>query len=173
VDSPWLHRVDPVALAADLDAVRRIEPNPVLSSHLPAAPGSMTERLLGSLETVPTADPLVGPEQIALEQLLIQTSTGGPVDPDCLSPPSCDFQSRQSDIRAKPRRHPQGCSIISPDSPSERPVGVDSTSGPHLWFQGRGNALNFAGRPSRGSSGKIGHRQTRGYPHVLEWGSPQ
>lgn len=77
VDSPWLHRVDPAAWAADLDAVRRIEPNLVLSSHLPAAPGSMTDRLLGSLEAVPAADPFVGPDQMALEQLLSQMSTGG------------------------------------------------------------------------------------------------
>jgi flavorubredoxin len=78
VDSPWLHRVDAAALAADLETVRRIEPSLVLSSHLPAAPGSMTDRLLGSLEAVRTADPFVGPDQAALEQLLSQMGVGGP-----------------------------------------------------------------------------------------------
>jgi len=78
VDSPWLHRVDPAALAVDLDAVRRIDPTLVLSSHLPAAPGSMIDRLLGSLEAVPAADPFVGPDQVALEQLLAQMGSGGP-----------------------------------------------------------------------------------------------
>jgi hypothetical protein len=40
--------------------------------------GFMTDRLLGSLEAVPTAEPFVGPDQIALEQLLVQMSTGKP-----------------------------------------------------------------------------------------------
>ena len=70
VDSPWLHRVDPDALARELDALRRIEPSLVLSSHLPAAPGFMTDRLLGSLGAVPSADPFVGPDQVALEEML-------------------------------------------------------------------------------------------------------
>ena len=78
VDSPWLRQVDPAALAADLDAVRRIEPSLVLSSHLPAAPGSMTERLLGSLQAVPAADPFVGPDQAALEHLLSEMIGTGP-----------------------------------------------------------------------------------------------
>jgi hypothetical protein len=42
----------------------------ILSSHLPAAPGNMIERLLGSLEAAPTAQPVVGPDQAALEQML-------------------------------------------------------------------------------------------------------
>ena len=70
VDSPWLQRIDPATLARELDALRRIEPSLVLSSHLPAAPGFMTGRLLGSLEAVPSADPFVGPDQVALEELL-------------------------------------------------------------------------------------------------------
>ena len=42
----------------------------VLSSHLPAAPGAMTERLLASLAEAPDAPPFVGPDQAALEQML-------------------------------------------------------------------------------------------------------
>jgi len=79
VDSPWLHRVNPDALARELDAVRRFEPSLVLSSHLPAAPGSMTDRLLGSLEAVPSADPFVGPDQAALGQLLAEMGGVGPM----------------------------------------------------------------------------------------------
>ncbi len=50
----------------------------VLSSHLPAASGAMLERLLGSLEAAPTAQPFVGPDQAALEQMLAQMTAGGP-----------------------------------------------------------------------------------------------
>jgi flavorubredoxin len=69
VDSPWLHKVDGV-WASELDAIRRMEPEMVLSSHLPAAPGNMTERLLESLAAAPTAQPFVGPNQAALQDML-------------------------------------------------------------------------------------------------------
>jgi hypothetical protein len=77
VDSPWLHGFDPAALAAALDAVRRIEPTLVLSSHLPAAPGSMIDVLLASIQAVPESDPFVGPDQVALEQMLAQMTGDG------------------------------------------------------------------------------------------------
>ena len=48
----------------------------VLSSHLPAAAGDMTERLLASLRPRPTAQPFVGPDQAALEQMLAQMTAG-------------------------------------------------------------------------------------------------
>lgn len=70
VDSPWLHAVDPAVFAASLDGIRRLHPDHVLSSHLPAASGDTLDRLLRSLETVPTASPFVGPDQAALEQML-------------------------------------------------------------------------------------------------------
>jgi len=44
----------------------------VLSSHLPAAPGGMVDRMLASLEAAPTAEPFVGPDQAGLEQMLLQ-----------------------------------------------------------------------------------------------------
>lgn len=70
VDSPWLHRADGDALARELNKIRRMEPKMILSSHLPAAPGHMTERLLASLADASTAEPFVGPNQAALEQML-------------------------------------------------------------------------------------------------------
>lgn len=70
VDSPWLHKVDKDAFARELDGIRRMEPKMVLSGHLPAAPGDMTERLLASLAAAPTAQPFVGPDQAALQQML-------------------------------------------------------------------------------------------------------
>jgi flavorubredoxin len=70
VDSPWLHTVDQEALAKKLDDIRKMKPGMILSSHLPAATGDMTERLLSSLAAAPTAQPFVGPNQAGLEQML-------------------------------------------------------------------------------------------------------
>ena len=72
LDAPWLQKVDRRAFARELDHVRRMEPKMVLSSHLPAAPGHMTERLLASLAAAPEAQPFVGPDQAALEQMFRQ-----------------------------------------------------------------------------------------------------
>jgi flavorubredoxin len=76
VDAPWLHKVDNAAFARELDGVRRMEPQMVLSSHLPAASGHTIERLLASLAAAPTAQSFVGPNQAALEQMLKQMSAG-------------------------------------------------------------------------------------------------
>ena len=70
VDSPWLHKVDRDSLARELDGIRRMAPRMVLSSHLPPAPGHMMERLLASLAAAPGAQPFIGPNQAALEQML-------------------------------------------------------------------------------------------------------
>jgi len=69
VDSPWLHKVDRTAFASELEAIRKMAPT-ILSSHLPAAPGHMTERLLKSLDAAPGAKPFQGPNQAAFEELL-------------------------------------------------------------------------------------------------------
>jgi flavorubredoxin len=70
VDSSWLHKVDRRVFASDLDRIRGLKPTMILSSHLPAARGSSMERLLGALAAVPDAHPFVGPDQVALEQIL-------------------------------------------------------------------------------------------------------
>ncbi len=70
VDSPWLHKVDRAAFAKELDGIASLAPTMVLSSHLPAASGAMTERLLSSLSAAPDASPFVGPDQAALEQMM-------------------------------------------------------------------------------------------------------
>ena len=75
VDSPWLHKVNRDAFAGELERIRKIEPKMVLSGHLPAAPGDMIEKLLGSLAAAPTAQPFVGPDQAALEQMLKEMTT--------------------------------------------------------------------------------------------------
>jgi flavorubredoxin len=78
VDAPWLHKVDRAAFARELDQLRRIDPAMVLSSHLPAAPGGMTDRLIASLEAAPGATPFVGPDQAGLEQILAELTAAGP-----------------------------------------------------------------------------------------------
>lgn len=77
VDSSWLHHVDRAVFSSELDRIRALEPTMVLSSHLPAARGSSTERLLGALQEVPDAEVFVGPDQAALEQMLAEM-TGAP-----------------------------------------------------------------------------------------------
>jgi flavorubredoxin len=77
LDAPWLHKVDRGALARELDGIRKMAPKMVLSSHLPAASGDMTERLLASLAAAPAAQPFVGPDQAALEQMLKQMTEVG------------------------------------------------------------------------------------------------
>ena len=72
LDAPWLHKADRDVFSRELDGVRRMAPKMVLSSHLPAAPGGMIDRLLESLAAAPTARPFVGPDQAALEQMLKQ-----------------------------------------------------------------------------------------------------
>lgn len=70
LDSPWLHKVDRSAFASELEGIRRLAPQMVLSSHLPAAPGRMLDRMLGSLAAAPEARPFVGPDQAGLESML-------------------------------------------------------------------------------------------------------
>ncbi len=76
IDSPWLHKVDEGAFAKELKAIRSMEPKMILSSHLPAAGGNMTDRLLASLAEVPSAHPFVGPDQTALEHMLKEMTEG-------------------------------------------------------------------------------------------------
>jgi len=70
VDSPWVHKADSVAFAKELDVIRRLDPEMILSSHLPAASRDLTERLLASLAMATTAQPFVGPDQAALQEIL-------------------------------------------------------------------------------------------------------
>ena len=76
VDSPWLHLVDRDVFAERLQGVREAQPTMILSSHLPAAPGDMTERLLATLAAVPGAPPFVAPDQAGLEGMLRQMAQG-------------------------------------------------------------------------------------------------
>lgn len=71
VDSPWVITVDRTRFQASLEPLRRLDPPLVLSTHLPPAHQAMPQ-LLDMLASAPDADPFVGPDQEALEQLLAQ-----------------------------------------------------------------------------------------------------
>jgi hypothetical protein len=77
-DSPWAHIVDRQRFGAVLDGVRSLQPTRILSSHLPAANGTSLETFLGLLETVPDAEPAVGPDEAQFAHMLATIMGGAP-----------------------------------------------------------------------------------------------
>jgi hypothetical protein len=69
VDSPWVHALDPRRFQETLRPLRAMQPDVVLSTHLPAATGRIDD-LLDTIGEAPRADPFVGPDQAALETML-------------------------------------------------------------------------------------------------------
>jgi glyoxylase-like metal-dependent hydrolase (beta-lactamase superfamily II) len=69
IDSPWVHTVDPEKFLATVQPLRAMEPEIVLSSHLPPAPGGVGT-FFDMLTEAPAADPFVGPDQEGLMQML-------------------------------------------------------------------------------------------------------
>jgi hypothetical protein len=69
VDAPWAHLVDVGRFDAVLDAVRQLDPSRVLSSHLPAASGSV-ESFLQVLRMLRDAEPFIPPNDEAFQQML-------------------------------------------------------------------------------------------------------
>jgi glyoxylase-like metal-dependent hydrolase (beta-lactamase superfamily II) len=69
VDSPWVHGVDQSSYLRNVQAIQSIDADVTLSSHLPPAHGLSAE-LSDMLAAAPDADPFVGPDQQALEQML-------------------------------------------------------------------------------------------------------
>ncbi|MGW7050698.1 MBL fold metallo-hydrolase [Streptomyces sp. NPDC054887] len=69
VDSPWVHTVDTGKYLATVEPLRAMEPETVLSTHLPPAVG-LAPRMLDTIAEAPGSDPFVGPDQQALEQML-------------------------------------------------------------------------------------------------------
>lgn len=70
IDAPWLHKADRAVLGRELEAIRHLAPDVLLSSHLPRARGEVIERLLSTLHDAPGAAPFVGPNQAGLEQMM-------------------------------------------------------------------------------------------------------
>jgi Metallo-beta-lactamase superfamily len=75
IDSPWIHHVDRATFGAELARIRDIDPTIILSAHLAPAPGAMLDRLLGTLAAAPNTMPFVGPDQLALQQMLAEMTT--------------------------------------------------------------------------------------------------
>jgi flavorubredoxin len=69
VDAPWLSIVDEHKFNDSLDTVRKLNPEVIVSSHLPPAV-NMTEVLLEHLASARSAPPFIGPDQAAFQQLL-------------------------------------------------------------------------------------------------------
>jgi hypothetical protein len=69
VDAPWLHIVDPKKFGQTLKAIEQLNPDSVLSCHLPPAK-SMNSTLLSYLSDAQHAPRFVGPDQQALEKML-------------------------------------------------------------------------------------------------------
>ncbi|MET9433410.1 MBL fold metallo-hydrolase [Streptomyces sp. NPDC006551] len=76
VDSPWVHLVDAEKYRATVDPLRDMNPEIVLSTHLPPAV-RMTAPMIDTIAMAPDSDPFVGPDQAALEQMLASFEPGG------------------------------------------------------------------------------------------------
>jgi len=70
IDTPWIHAVDTGVLGKQLDDIRSLDPKLILSNHLPAAGGFMTQRLVASIASASAAEAFVGPDQAALVQMM-------------------------------------------------------------------------------------------------------
>jgi len=69
VDSPWVHTTEPAGYLRTIQPIRAMDPATILSTHLPPATGRTSE-FLEMLAAAPHADPFIGPDQQALEQML-------------------------------------------------------------------------------------------------------
>ena len=77
VDSPWIHVADQETYMRTVQPVRDMDPEVILSSHLPPVVGG-TAACLEMLAVAPLADPYVGPDQQALEEMLAGFEPGVP-----------------------------------------------------------------------------------------------
>ncbi|WP_461118280.1 MBL fold metallo-hydrolase [Saccharothrix stipae] len=69
VDSPWVHSVDRNLYLDTVAPLHAMNPELILSAHLPPAV-DRTGELLRTLSEAPSADAFVGPDQAALQQML-------------------------------------------------------------------------------------------------------
>jgi len=69
LDSPWAHIVKRDEFSQSMDIIRQLGPKRIFSAHLPPAVDK-TDEFLKLLETVPSSQPSVAPNQEALEQIL-------------------------------------------------------------------------------------------------------
>jgi flavorubredoxin len=69
VDSPWVHVADKEAYMRTVQPLRAMEPEMIVSSHLPPIVDDISSSL-DMLAVAPLADPYIGPDQKALEEML-------------------------------------------------------------------------------------------------------
>lgn len=69
IDSPWVHITDATRYQRTIEPLRAMDPAAILSTHLPPAVG-MNAIFFDMLGAAPDADPFVGPDQKALEEML-------------------------------------------------------------------------------------------------------
>lgn len=69
VDSPWVQTVDEQRFLETFRQLQDRQPELVLSTHLPPAPG-LTGRMIDTLGSAAGSAPFTGPDQTALEQML-------------------------------------------------------------------------------------------------------
>lgn len=71
VDSPWASVADREKFLGTVRPVKEMDPELVLSTHLPPAAGiGLIARMIDTVGLAPGLEPFVGPDQQALEQLL-------------------------------------------------------------------------------------------------------
>ncbi|WP_455353053.1 MBL fold metallo-hydrolase [Streptomyces sp. SYSU K217416] len=75
VDSPWVQNVDADKYLATVQPLRVMDPEIVLCTHLPPAVG-LAPQMIDTITRAPGADPWVGPDQQALEQMLVGFEPG-------------------------------------------------------------------------------------------------
>ncbi|MEU3823477.1 MBL fold metallo-hydrolase [Streptomyces sp. NPDC030392] len=80
IDSPWVHLVEDRRFGQALKPLQEMDPELVLSVHLPPAPG-LIGRMLDTLSLAPGSDPFVGPDQAALERMLAGFEPGAEAGP--------------------------------------------------------------------------------------------
>jgi glyoxylase-like metal-dependent hydrolase (beta-lactamase superfamily II) len=76
IDSPWVHTTDTARFLDTVQPLRAMDPDLILSTHLPPASGHNTD-FLDMLAEAPGADPFVGPDQRALEEMLASFEPAG------------------------------------------------------------------------------------------------
>lgn len=75
-DSPWAHLTDRSRFEEVLDGVRRLDPERILPSHLPAASGRV-DQFLKVVGSVPDADPFVAPDAATFAGIAAQLGAVG------------------------------------------------------------------------------------------------
>ena len=74
---PWTWMVDRSKFEQGIEAVRKLQPDTILSAHLPAAHG-LAESFVEWMKGILGLEPFVFPDQAALEAMLSNMQGGGP-----------------------------------------------------------------------------------------------